>query len=171
MTGTARAIAAGDLAARAPDKRRDEVGELGRAMNQMAGQVQRKIDELETAASQKQQLIDNLAHEMRTPLTAIGGWAETMQRAQMDPEELMEATDTILFESRRVLALSQQLLKLSVLRGEPLELAPVDAADLLHRVERTIGPKARARQLTFTVLPLPNRWSFWPTRCCWKACW
>lgn len=43
-------------------------------MNQMAGQVQRKIDELETAASQKQQLIDNLAHEMRTPLTAIGGW-------------------------------------------------------------------------------------------------
>lgn len=153
VTGTARAIAAGDLAARAPDKRRDEVGELGRAMNQMAGQVQRKIDELETAASQKQQLIDNLAHEMRTPLTAIGGWAETMQRAQMDPEELMEATDTILFESRRVLALSQQLLKLSVLRGEPLELAPVDAADLLHRVERTIGPKARARQVTFTVLP------------------
>ena len=65
----------------------------------------------------------------------------------------MEAPDTILFESRRVLALSQQLLKLSVLRGEPLELAPVDAADLLHRVERTIGPKARARQVTFTVLP------------------
>lgn len=153
VTGTARAIAAGDLAARAPDQRRDEVGELGRAMNQMAGQVQHKIDELETAASQKQQLIDNLAHEMRTPLTAIGGWAETMQRAQMDPEELLEATDTILFESRRVLALSQQLLKLSVLRSEPLELAPVDAADLLRRVERTIGPKARARQVDFAVLP------------------
>ena len=44
-----------------------------------------------------------------TCLTAIGGWAETMQRAQMDPEELMEATDTILFESRRVLALSHKV--------------------------------------------------------------
>lgn len=153
VTDTARAIAAGDLAARAPDKRRDEVGELGRAMNQMAGQVQHKIDELETAASQKQQLIDNLAHEMRTPLTAIGGWAETMQRVQMDPDELMEATDTILFESRRVLALSQQLLKLSVLRSEPLELAPVDAAQLLQRVARTIGPKAQTRQVDFAVVP------------------
>ena len=44
-------------------------------------------------------------------------------------------------------------MKLSVLRSEPLELVPVDAADLLRRVERTIGPKARARQVDFAVLP------------------
>lgn len=151
LTATAQAIAGGDLAARAPFARADEVGELGRAMNQMAGQVQAKLTEVQAAADEKQQLIDNLSHEMRTPLTAIGGWAETIQRAQLDPDELLEATDTILFESRRVLALSQQLLKLSTLRHEPLELESVQLAALFGRVQRAVAPQAAQRGVRWSV--------------------
>lgn len=151
LTGTARAIAKGNLAARAPAARKDEMGDLGRAMNQMAAQVQGKLEQLEAQTAAKQQLIDNLSHEMRTPLTAIGGWAETIQRADLDRNELLEATDTILLESRRVLSLSRQLLKLSVLQHEPLELQPVPLAQLFDRVARTVGPKARQQGVDLRV--------------------
>ena len=53
------------------------------------------------------------------PLTAIGGYAEYIQRADLRGPELQEALDTIRFESGRLLNLSQQLVRLSVLRQEP----------------------------------------------------
>lgn len=151
VTATARAIAGGDLTVRAPAARTDEMGELGRSLNEMAGQVQAKLSELQAAADEKQRLIDNLSHEMRTPLTAIGGWAETIQRAELDRDELLEATDTILFESRRVLALSRQLLKLSVLHHEPLETEPVELEALFARVRRAVAPKAAQRGVVFAL--------------------
>ena len=92
--------------------------------------------------------MDDLSHEMRTPLTAIGGYAEYIQRADLRGPELQEALDTIRFESGRLLNLSQQLVRLSVLRQEPPELTEQDAAALLRRAAKALRPKAAARGVT-----------------------
>lgn len=64
---TAAALSKGELSARADAARRDELGELALAINQMAAQVQRQIAALSDEAAAKQQMVDDLSHEMRTP--------------------------------------------------------------------------------------------------------
>src|SRR5699024_3031347 len=135
LTETARQIAGGDYAARTPvaAARRDELGELGRTLNDASARIQRQLAQLSAEADAKQALVDDLSHEMRTPLTAIGGYAQTIRLADLRGEELMQAAESIEFESRRLLNLSQQLLRLSVLHHEPLELTQVAAGRLMQR--------------------------------------
>ncbi|MGN0976067.1 MAG: sensor histidine kinase [Gemmiger sp.] len=148
MTETARALAEGDFSVRTGSAARaDDLGELGRTLNELAAQVERQMGELAAEAEAKQQLVDNLSHEMRTPLTAIGGYAEYIQRADLDKHELMEATETIRFESRRLLNLSNQLVKLSVLAHETPEFSLLSPNALLKRVVYAVTPKGRRRDV------------------------
>ena len=65
-------IAQGDLSERVPDPKRDEIGAVGIAFNQMATQVQAMIEEQRAFAS-------NVSHELRTPLTTIRLRTEWLQ--------------------------------------------------------------------------------------------
>lgn len=146
LTKTAQRLAEGDFSARSSGSHRtDELGELGRTLDHMAEQVEDQMRELSAEAEAKQRLVDNLSHEMRTPLTAIGGYADYIRLAPLDGEEVLNAADTIGFESRRLLGLSDQLLKLSVLQHEPLEREPLDPAELIQRAAQTIQVKAAER--------------------------
>lgn len=160
LTETARALAAGDYARRAAapgaPPRRDEVGELARVLDQLAGRVQAQLRQLAEEAAAKQRLVDDLSHEMRTPLTAIGGYAEYLQLADVQGEERQEALQTIRHESRRLLNLSDQLVRLAVLRQEPLETARLDPAALLRRAAATARPKAESQGVSVQLRPLPG---------------
>ena len=93
---------------------------------------------------------------MRTPLTAIGGYAEYLQLADVQGEERQEALQTIQHESRRLLNLSDQLVRLAVLRQEPLETARLDPAALLRRAAATARPKAESQGVSVQLRPLPG---------------
>jgi two-component system, OmpR family, sensor kinase len=81
---TARAIAAGDLSRRVPDRDpRTEVGQLGRSLNKMLAQIEAAFyarAQSEAAARRSEermrQFVADASHELRTPLTAIRGYAE-----------------------------------------------------------------------------------------------
>lgn len=156
LTVASAAMAEGDYAARAGDaaERRDELGELGRTLDTLAARVGAQLRELEADAASKQALVDDLSHEMRTPLTAIGGYAEYIQRADLSADELMDAAGTISFESRRLLRLSEQLVRLSALNHEEIERETVPLRPLLERVVRTVSPQAAARGRTVTLGPV-----------------
>ena len=158
LTETARLVAAGDYTARTPvaHTRRDELGELGRTLNDMTARVQDQLAQLAAEADGKQALVDDLSHEMRTPLTAIGGYAQTIRLADLRGEELMQAAESIEFESRRLLNLSEQLLRLSVLNHEPPEFCDIPAGELMGRVLDAVGPKAAARGVALEAVPDPE---------------
>ncbi len=65
LSGTARAFGAGDLAARSRLERGDEIGELGRGFDEMADRIERLL-------VTEKELLANVAHELRTPLSRIG---------------------------------------------------------------------------------------------------
>ena len=65
LTRTARALGAGELAARSRLRRDDEIGELGTGLDEMAERV-------ETLLASEKELLANVAHELRTPLARIG---------------------------------------------------------------------------------------------------
>jgi two-component system OmpR family sensor kinase len=81
---TARAIAAGDLSRRVPDRDpHTEVGRLGRSLNKMLAQIEAAFyarEQSEAAARRSEErmrrFVADASHELRTPLTAIRGYAE-----------------------------------------------------------------------------------------------
>ena len=77
LTGAARRLGRGDLSQRVPVQREDEVGELARTFNSMA-------EGMELAETQRRNLVADVAHELRSPLSNIQGTIEAMRDGLMD---------------------------------------------------------------------------------------
>ena len=133
---TARAIAAGDLARRVPDRDpRTEVGRLGRALNTMLAQIEsafsaRAASEASARRSEDRmrRFVADASHELRTPLTTIRGFAELYrQGAARDPAELDRLMRRIEDQAARMGLLVEDLLLLARLdQQRPLDRSPVD---------------------------------------------
>lgn len=148
VSRAAQSIAAGNFGERLPISGRDELAELSRSFNQMAGEIQRQMVSLQQAAEQKQRFIDNFSHELRTPLTTIYGYAEYLQKAAISPEDRQSALGYILSECRRMQNMAGQLLELASLRGGDLEREPADAAALFDAVSGSARYKAIEKQVS-----------------------
>jgi signal transduction histidine kinase len=150
---TARAIAAGDLTRRVPDRDpRTEVGRLGRALNTMLAQIEsafgaRAASEASARRSEEaarhsedrmRRFVADASHELRTPLTTIRGFAELYrQGAARDPAELDRLMRRIEDQAARMGLLVEDLLLLARLdQQRPLDREPVDllalAADAVN---------------------------------------
>ena len=73
-----RAIAQGEYERRVSVKGKDEISELAFNMNRMAQAVEENIRALQDVAEDRKRFIDNLAHEMKTPLTSILGFSDLL---------------------------------------------------------------------------------------------
>ena len=84
-------------------------------------------------------LIGALTHEMKTPLTAIIGYAESLDRAKLNEAQREEAVSFIHRESRRLERLSQKMMQLvSLTDGEDIVLRDVSARELFDTVKQTL---------------------------------
>ncbi len=135
MVETAAAIAAGDLSRRVPDADpHTELGQLGRALNEMLGQIERAVRAREASEERLRRFVADAAHELRTPLTSLRGYAELYrQGAISNPEGVGNAMRRIEAEGGRMARLVDDLLLLARLdQQRGLETAPVDIADLVR---------------------------------------
>ena len=148
VSRAAQSIADGNFGERLPISGRDELAELSRSFNQMAGEIQRQMVSLQQAAEQKQRFIDNFSHELRTPLTTIYGYAEYLQKAAVSPEDQQSALAYILSECKRMQNMAGQLLDLASMRGGNLNWEPLDAAALFEAVRSSTQYKAAKKQVS-----------------------
>jgi signal transduction histidine kinase len=144
LTAGTAAVAKGDYSVRTEVGGKDEFSELSDGFNYMTEQISDQIAALERAAEQKQQLVDDLSHEMRTPLTSIHGYAEYLLSAAVGEEERIDALLCIMSESERLGNLSQSLLDISYAAGAEITKAEIDAAELVESVERRLDMKAKS---------------------------
>lgn len=93
---TSRKIAAGAYGTKLPVTVKDKLSEMAQSFNHMAEEIQRQMTELIAAAERKQQFVDNFAHELQTPLTAIYGYAELLQKASLTEEDRLSALGYIM---------------------------------------------------------------------------
>ena len=106
--------------------------------NRMAQQIEIQIQQLEEAAEQKQQFIDNFSHELRIPLTAIYGYAEYIQKALIPEEERYECTRFIMSECVRLQNMAYQLLDMALLRTDGPEPGSCFFAALFGQSEKSM---------------------------------
>lgn len=133
MVATARNIARGDLSHRAPSpSTRDEVAELGTALNSMLDRIEESFEVKVASEAQMRRFVADASHELRTPLTSIRGYAELYRRGASDPDAVALGMARIEHEATRMTALVDDLLLLARLdQGRPLACDPVDLVDVV----------------------------------------
>jgi two-component system sensor histidine kinase BaeS len=134
-------LTAGQHAARAPESGQDEISRLGGAVNQLA-------DGLEQARQQRDQLTADIAHDLRTPLTNIRGWAEAWDDGVVSDKD--EVARVIRREAQHLERLIDDLRTVASSDAGELRLQPqeVDLAALLQEAvdaRRLQGPVVEYR--------------------------
>ena len=81
--------------------------------------------------------VSRLAHEMRTPLTAMRGYAETLRDVRLSEEQRHMAASYIAEETTRLSDVSARLLTLHNAREEATSFGPVDVAELFDHIQKT----------------------------------
>ncbi len=127
--GTARRLAKGDFSERITVTSNDEIGQLARAFNDMA-------DELENSEQIKNDFISSVSHELRTPLTAIKGWSETLEGGY-DPETFKKGMKVITGETHRLEQMVEDLLDFSRMQSGRFTLQ-MTTIDLIAELEDAI---------------------------------
>ena len=130
----------------------DELAELAGNMNTMADAIQTNVTALEQVAENRKRFIDNLAHEMKTPLTSILGYADLLRiRQDVSQEERQEYAGVIVEEAKRLRSLSGKLMELITLGNTNMDhLETVRLPDLFHEMEKTLLPVFESRHLTLS---------------------
>ncbi|HVB54696.1 MAG TPA: HAMP domain-containing sensor histidine kinase [Candidatus Acidoferrales bacterium] len=153
LTAAAQALGRGDLSRRSGLRpRRDEVGELARVFDEMAENVEYTVKEREAAERRMRQFIGDASHELRTPVTAIKGYLDVLQRgAGASPEVVKAALPVMAQEAERMRALVMDLLTLARADAHrSVELRPVDLAAFLQRF---LESRAQSTTVTLELQP------------------
>lgn len=143
----ANLIANGNYQERVDISGRDELAELARSFNHMAEEIEEKIKEITDETEKKQVFIDNLAHELKTPLTTIYGFAEYMQKAKMSEEDRRVSLEYMMEESKRLKNLAYSLLDLAMLRNEKIEFELLQIDKVLYSALKTVEMKFQEKQI------------------------
>lgn len=143
LTATTKKFADGDYTARSDVKTKDEIGELARAFNELAKKLESKVYELQMAAKKQEDFTANFAHELKTPMTSIIGYADTLYQKKMSEDEVHSAAGVILNEGMRLEALSFKLLELITLDKNDFRLEETRVSEIIADCVETAHEAAK----------------------------
>src|SRR5262245_5117324 len=111
----AQRLGEGDLGARAPQKGGDEIARVAAAFNRMAGELATRDAALRTSDTLRRQMMADVSHELKTPLTAMRGYIETLRMPEvvLDADRRDRYFETIDRETRRLERIVKDLLDLA----------------------------------------------------------
>lgn len=133
MVDTAEAIAAGDLTRRVPEgDPNTELGRLGASLNEMLATIEDAVTNEREGRERLRRFVADASHELRTPVTAISGYAQLRRKGGLvAPEAEDRAWARIESESSRMRSLIEDLLMLARLgESQPLSVENVDLAQI-----------------------------------------
>ncbi|MCM1058465.1 MAG: HAMP domain-containing histidine kinase [Firmicutes bacterium] len=144
---TAKRIADGNFDVRSSNRSSDEIGQLARNFNRMADKLVEQMEAKILEAKQKEDFTAAFAHELKTPLTSIIGYADMMNTIKMSPKEQAESIYYIYSQGRRLESLSHKLLDLVSMDKNPVVLKPVSTARLEENIRTTVRPIWEQRKI------------------------
>lgn len=105
-------ISNGNLKRRAEVQTGDEIGSVAKAFNAMADQIENQVTELEQESERRKQLLGSLTHELKTPMTSIIGYSDTLLHVNLKWEQKQRALYHIKEECSRLGRLGSKLMSL-----------------------------------------------------------
>jgi len=153
LSDATRSIAGGDLDNRVAVSGHDEVAEVARNFNTMADVIEHNVLELEKLAESRKVFIGNLAHEMKTPLTSILGFADILRiKREVSDSDRINYANVIVSETKRLQGLSGKLMELLTLGN--LEIVPVktEVFGFFSELTTTLQPIMKNHKMELLVL-------------------
>jgi two-component system, OmpR family, sensor kinase len=151
-----RSLGAGDLSARAPEGGSDEIAHLASAFNKMAAELAQREEALRTSDRLRRQMLADVSHELKTPLTAMRGYVETLRMSDiaLDAETRERYFATIERETTRLDRIVKDLLDLARLENNvgALDVRVFAMERIFEHVARRHERGAKSRQIDIRSL-------------------
>ena len=147
LSRVARTIASGDLSCRAAQGGRDEIGVLAAEFNNMADRLELNINDIKDTMKRQEEFMGGLAHELKTPMTSIIGYADLLRGHTLSDEDKRDAANYIFMEGRRLEVLSLKLLDLIVLRKRDFTLLQIKIRSIIEDAFRLLRPVLEQRNI------------------------
>lgn len=147
ITQATRKVSDGDFNIELKTKRKDEIGVLTQNFNKM-------VKDLASIECLQTDFINNISHEIKTPLNLIEGFAKLLKDENLSIEEKNEYTDIILEESKRLLHLSGNILRLSKLQNQEkiINKSEFLISEQIRKVIRSKKAKQENKKMKFNVI-------------------
>ena len=147
-------VANGNYEIKVPSEGKTELAQVGKSFNLMTGKVREQIEKLSSVNQAQRQLLGSLAHELKTPMTAIIGYADTLLTVRLSPKRQEIALDYIRNECRRLSRLSVKMLELTGLyeTGEA-EFVPVEVQmnQFLEDVKKLVTYRLQEKKICLEI--------------------
>jgi two-component system OmpR family sensor kinase len=148
-------LGGGDLSARAPETGGDEIARVAQAFNRMAAELADRDTALRTSDRLRRQMLADVSHELKTPLTAMRGYIETlrMSEAVVDPARRARYFDTAERETRRLERIVNDLVDLARYEsgGVPLDERVFDVERVFRHVISRHEQQIAAEDVTVDI--------------------
>ena len=131
LTNAIKELSNGNYNVRVDNVGQDEISKLNQGFNQMARQLA-KQDET------RQKFISDISHEFQTPLTSIQGFANILKEEDLPKEQRVKYANIILYNSKRLSSLAKNMLQLTLLDREEIELELTNYS-LVEQINRVIS--------------------------------
>lgn len=115
--------------------------------------MDRQNREKEAVSNMRKEFSANVSHELKTPLTSISGYAEIMKNGMVRPADIPVFSERIYKEARRLITLVEDIIKLSKLDEESIELEKeeVDLYALVREILSRLSPQAAQKKVRLEV--------------------
>ena len=147
VSKTARALASGQLESRVNSKTQDEIGQLGADFDHMADRLEENINELKMSMEQQERFMGSFAHELKTPMTSIIGYADLLRSQALNGDETQEAANYIFSEGKRLESLSLKLLDLLMMKKQDIKFVPTDMKSMIETLTVHLQPVYRNKNI------------------------
>ncbi len=156
LVAVIRRFKEGDLGARIPMSGGGELTEVASTFNDMAATIEKNIVDLKGIDKLRKELIGNVSHDLRTPIAAIQGYAETllMKNSTISETEKREHICVIIKSAERLKLLVDDLFTLSTLEAGQvkLDLEALSLGELVHDVANKLRLLANAKNVSINII-------------------
>ena len=156
LSRASRAIASGDFSSRVGFRSPDEIGAVAEDFDAMAAQMEQTVEQLRQSIQQREQFMGSFAHELKTPMTSIIGYAELLREEILSRDERLEAASYLVSEGKRLEGLSHKLLALFGLKQEGFCFVPVSPADVIYEMTEQLAPIYQQQKVRFACRCQPG---------------
>ncbi|WP_108993247.1 HAMP domain-containing sensor histidine kinase [Paenibacillus agaridevorans] len=159
ISGGIRSLAAGQFDAKVHIASTDEFGDIARDINLAGEKLMEAQERGDAAESSKEQLVLNLAHDLRTPLTSVIGYLDFILKNGDLPQAQIQHYAMIAYsKSQRLEHLIDELFEVTRMNYGKLDIVrnPMDLSELLHQMSEEFYPQLENRGLTARMDVAPS---------------
>ena len=157
-----RQMANGNLTVRLHARSKDEVGQLSADFDHMADKLEDNIAAMENTMAAQERFMGSFAHELKTPMTSIIGYADLLRSQSLDEKDAQDAANFIFSEGKRLESLSWKLLQLHLAKHEKPDWEVVEVDKYVVQIIRRLRPVYEKAGIHLNCRTRPGSWDIDP---------